>query len=114
MSKDSDVADYALEFVRFLATEPELEKIASVKGVPCVLPDHSDERYAGIDVKDSLNKTYCSDGTVDTSIFNALRNAAKSYATGESTVDEAAEAFAGWCVELFAKRAKWEEAGVGA
>ena len=114
VSKDSDVADYALEFVRFLATEPELEKIASVKGVPCVLPDHSDERYAGIDVKDSLNKTYCSDGTVDTSIFNALRNAAKSYATGESTVDEAAEAFAGWCVELFAKRAKWEEAGVGA
>ena len=106
VNKDSDDADYALEFVRFLAMRPELENIAGIKGVPCVMAEEGDERYAAIDAKDNLNKTYCSDGTVDTGMLNALRNAVKSYATGESTLEEAEEAFVSACAELAAKRVR--------
>ena len=106
VNKGGDKADYALEFVRFLATRPELENIASVKGVPCVMAEGDDERYTGIDAKSDLNKTYCSDGTVDTSMFNALRNAVSSYADGASTLEEAEAAFVGACAELAAKRVR--------
>ncbi len=106
VNSDGENADYALEFVRFLATRPELENIAAIKGVPCVMAEESNERYAGIDAKDDLNKTYCSDGTVDTAVLNALRNAAKSYADGEATLEEAEAAFVSSCTELAAKRVR--------
>lgn len=102
---DGEHLDYALEFIRFLATRPELEQIASIKGVPCVMAEGDDERYASIAATDGSNKTYCSDGTIDSAILNALHNAVKSYAGGETTIEEAEAEFARSCTDLLATRA---------
>lgn len=102
---DGEHLDYALEFIRFLATRPELEQIASIKGVPCVMAKGDDERYASIAATDGSNKTYCSDGTIDSAILNALHNTVKSYAGGETTIEEAEAGFARSCTDLLATRA---------
>ena len=48
--KGSKNEKWAEEFLRFLCSNEELDKMASVKGVPAVTKDGSDdERFAGID-----------------------------------------------------------------
>lgn len=42
VSKDSDAYEYAVEFIRFLATRDEINKIAEIKGVPSVAVEHND------------------------------------------------------------------------
>ncbi|MDY4214124.1 MAG: ABC transporter substrate-binding protein [Eubacteriales bacterium] len=42
VSEKSDVREYAVEFMRFLATKDEINKIADVKGVPSVAVEHTD------------------------------------------------------------------------
>lgn len=48
VNKNSDNKDFAVEFMRFLATEDEINKIASVKGMPSVAKNSKDEKYEGI------------------------------------------------------------------
>ena len=103
VNKNSAAFDYAVEFLRFLATQPELEKIACVKGVPCVTVDASDERFTSISDTEPLNKTYASDGTVNSAVLNALQNAVRSYVTGGASIENSLETFVGWCAELFAQ-----------
>lgn len=48
--KDSENEKWAEEFLRFLCSDEELDKMAYIKGVPAVTKDGSDdERFAGID-----------------------------------------------------------------
>lgn len=46
VSKDSDEAELAVEFLRFMSTR--LDEMAGIKGLPSVAADSADERYAGI------------------------------------------------------------------
>lgn len=48
VNKDSDVYDYAVEFLRFMARPDDLNTLASVKGVPSIARESADTRYAGL------------------------------------------------------------------
>lgn len=47
-NKNSERKDYAIEFLRFLARQEELNTMASVKGVPSVTKNSSDSRYENL------------------------------------------------------------------
>ncbi len=48
VNKNSDVCDYATEFLRFMSRTEELNAMASIKGIPSAAAVSSDERYAGL------------------------------------------------------------------
>ena len=48
VNKDSKVSDYALEFMRFIAREDELNTLASIKGIPSAAENFSDSRYSDL------------------------------------------------------------------
>lgn len=48
VNKDAPDFDYAVEFILFLATEPELNRIAEIKGVPFATKTPSAGVYSGV------------------------------------------------------------------
>lgn len=90
VNKNSDNLDYALEFMRFLTQEEELNKLASIKGMPSVTVNNDDERFA-----DALNPEKCAgryiyDGELGDDVTGAVSDAANKLSYGElETVDDA-------------------------
>ncbi len=48
VNTNSDAKDYAVEFLRFMAREDQLNTPASVKGVPSIAKNAPDERYSNL------------------------------------------------------------------
>ncbi len=57
VNKDAEDIEYANEFIRFLATRPELDQIAEIKGVPPITKNADAERYTYVQkVQQSYHK----------------------------------------------------------
>ena len=91
--KNSEVYDYAVEFLRFLAQKSELDTLASVKGVPAVTSTASDERYVHLGSVKQVEKSVVDDGSVYRFIGTFLENEATDLLNGTVDVDEAMNNF---------------------
>lgn len=60
INKNSSHVDEATEFIRFLATEKEINQIAEIKGLPSVAVNQTDERFTSI-YQGSEANTYIND-----------------------------------------------------
>lgn len=84
VNKDGSHLDYAMEFIRFLSTEEEINKMANIKGVPSVAKNSSiAENY-----KQVLDAEFIKDGSVNLGevtpdIVEAWYSCMTGYAAGE-------------------------------
>lgn len=98
VNKDSEDIEYAKEFLRFLATQPELDKIADIKGVPSITKTADAERYKYVVNVEKVQQSYTNTGAIKPHIVSFFENASKSLASGEfTTAQEAADYFIESC-----------------
>lgn len=64
VKKESDAQGYAVEFLRFMARQDELNTFASIKGVSSVAKETTDERYTALNDIDKVEMKVVIDGTV--------------------------------------------------
>lgn len=96
LNKNSDNYDYALEFLRFIAQEDNLNTLASIKGVPTVTGDPSNEVFSSAENAEKVESAYINDGAVNSYMLTLVNSAGTGLANGTySTVEEAAEYYVG-------------------
>lgn len=83
VNKESSVRDYAVEFLRFMAQQDELNTLASVKGIPSVCKSSSDERYDALGKIDKIEAFAISDGTVPPYVGTLMCHTGNSLLAGE-------------------------------
>lgn len=87
-----------MEFIRFLATRPELDQIAEIKGVPPITKNADAERYTYVVNVQKVQQSYINTGAIKPHIESFLESAAKKLASGElATAQEAADFFIESC-----------------
>lgn len=101
VNKDSDAYEYAIEFMRFLATRDEINKIADVKGVPSIAKEKTDVViYRDVLNPGKVEMECVNDGTITQPMISDWYTCMNRYATGEyTTAREAVEAFVKLCSE---------------
>ena len=101
VNKEADDYEYAVEFMRFLATKDEINKIADVKRVPSIAREKTDvEIYRDVLKPEKVEMQYVNDGTITQPMISAWYTCMNRYATGEYTTPrEAVEAFVELCSE---------------
>lgn len=92
VNKNCPQSEWAVEFIRFLATEEEINTIASVKGLPSVAKNSTDERFADI-YSENEEYTYTNSIYVPIWVQSAMNDVLNRIGTGELTVDEAVTEF---------------------
>ena len=98
VSKDSDEAELAVEFLRFMSTR--LDEMAGIKGLPSVAADSADERYAGIRHTDAAEFSFTNDGRITETVRNAFQQVCGDLGAGIcATPGEAARAFVQQCAD---------------
>lgn len=90
VNKDSSNRDYAVEFIRFMARQDELNTLASVKGIPSVTKNSSDERYTGLDSMDKVQDSAVFDGKIYGYVSTAFNHSVTDMLNGEVTGSEEA------------------------
>ncbi|MDY3816100.1 MAG: hypothetical protein SOZ54_04655 [Candidatus Limiplasma sp.] len=93
VNKDSDVYDYAVEFLRFMARPDDLNTLASVKGVPSIARESADTRYAGLSKVEKVEASCVSNGSMPRSIGEQLSNTVIEMLSGQLTDADAALAY---------------------
>lgn len=94
VSKDSDEIEYAVEFIKFLCMEQELDKIAEIKGMPSVTDSNSDKRFSEAINPSNTVSRYIYDGNLDNSVNDKIAAAGnKMGAKALLSVDEALKSF---------------------
>lgn len=93
VSRNSDNVDYAVEFLQFLMTEEELNKLAEVKGMPSVAKNSSDERYNLAIHPEKIDQQYIYDGTIRSGVTSAVADISNEFGNGQlKSVEEAVQA----------------------
>ncbi len=93
VNKDSDELDYALEFMRFLVQEDQMNELAQVKGVPSLAKNSTDERYTDIRDVSDVENAYIYDGTIESYFEAYIESVSTNFGKGEySDADEAVRA----------------------
>lgn len=91
VNKNAENYDYAVEFIRFLATKDEMNKMANIKGIPSAAKDSTD-----IDVyKDILNPKKVemeavNEGNITSTMVTDWYSCVNKYVAGEYASKEAA------------------------
>lgn len=107
VSQNSDDYEYALEFLRFLAQEDQLNTLASVKGVPSAIKNSSDARYEGIQNAENVAAHYVNDGTILNHVKNYFKQIASGLGNGDyATTEDAARDYVQRCAEVAAQMAE--------
>lgn len=107
VSQNSDDYEYALEFLRFLAQEDQLNTLASVKGVPSATKNSSDARYEGIQNAENVAARYINDGTILNHVKNYFKQTASGLGNGDyATTEDAARDYVRRCAEVAAQMAE--------
>ena len=101
VSKNSDALDYALEFVRFMARQDELNTLASVKGVPSIAKNADDTRYAFLSELEKVDAVYIADGTLESYLGTYVGTYGKAMRNDGLTPAEAAAAYVATCNEIY-------------
>ena len=101
LNKDAGDYEYAAEFLRFLATKDEINKIADVKGVPSIAKAKTDvDIYRDVLNPEKVEMQYVNDGTITQPMIAAWYTCMNKYATGEyASAREAVETFVKLCSE---------------
>ncbi len=91
--------DYAVEFLRFLATEKEINQMASVKGIPSVaVKSEVPEIYRNVINEDVAKTSIINQGEVTPDMVEAWYSGIAKYAAGGyASAQELLEAFLGVC-----------------
>ncbi len=82
VNKDSEHLDYAVEFLRFLMTEDQLNTMANVKGMPSAAKQTEDERYDLIYNPQHVQDTFLNDGTVHVGVTKNWSEVFNSFGAG--------------------------------
>lgn len=82
MNKDGSNSDYALEFLRFMAREDQLNTPASVKGVPSIAKNAPDERYSNLNSIEKVEASIVCDGSVAGYVGSCFVSSAADLAGG--------------------------------
>ncbi len=89
-----------MEFLRFMAQQSELDALASIKGVPSITKETTDERYANLRSLDKVESTVIADGTVPIYFGVLLNSASGALLKGETAdADAAVQDFVSHCAE---------------
>ena len=100
INKNSSVRDYAVEFMRFLATNDQINKIAEIKGMPSVAKVSSDKVYAGIHGIENIAGSYTYKGRVRSNIKNTVCDVSNGIIRGAYTdVDQAVNDLSERCLK---------------
>lgn len=87
----ADDADYATEFLRFMATSKEINTMSSVKGIPSVAKEpNNPEIYNDILSDDAQKNAYINDGSITYDMNTAWYSCVTKYAEGKYASPEAA------------------------
>ena len=82
VNKDSEEKEIAVEFLRFMMQEKEIDEMASIKGLPSMAENGTDERYAGLRDAKSIEASFINDGSVPDSIRVALEQVCNDFGAG--------------------------------
>lgn len=82
VNKDSDDVDYAVEFMRFLATGSQLNLMATIKGMPSVTMDGTDERYPALKSQDNIEAAYTDNGKIEKKIRSVYTQISTDFGAG--------------------------------
>lgn len=94
IAKNSDQVELAKEFIRFLFTTDELNKMAEIKGLPTVVSaGNGDARYESLSRLSSEQSVYANELEFADAVTKSYNDFAKKICTGECTVDEAVAQF---------------------
>lgn len=100
VNKDSEEKEIAVEFLRFMMQEKEIDEMASIKGLPSVAENGTDEWYAGLRDAKSIEASFINDGSVPDSIRAALEQVCNDFGAGVyGNANEAVPAFVEPCAE---------------
>lgn len=100
VNKDSEEKEIAVEFLRFMMQEKEIDGMASIKGLPSVAENGTDEWYAGLRDAKSIEASFINDGSVPDSIRAALEQVCNDFGAGVyGNANEAVQAFVELCAE---------------
>ena len=100
VNKDSEEKEIAVEFLRFMMQEKEIDEMASIKGLPSMAENGTDERYAGLRDAKSIEASFINDGSVPDSIRAALEQVCNDFGAGVyGNANEAVPAFVELCAE---------------
>ena len=100
VNKDSEEKEIAVEFLRFMMQEKEIDEMASIKGLPSVAENGTDERYAGLRDAKNIEASFINDGSVPDSIRAALEQVCNDFGAGVyGNANEAVPAFVELCAE---------------
>lgn len=100
VNKDSEEKEIAVEFLRFMMQEKEIDEMASIKGLPSVAENGTDEWYAGLRDAKSIEVSFINDGSVPDSIRAALEQVCNDFGAGVyGNANEAVQAFVELCAE---------------
>ena len=98
VNKDSEEKEIAVEFLRFMMQEKEIDEMASIKGLPSVAENGTDERYAGLRDAKNIEASFINDGSVPDSIRAALEQVCNDFGAGVyGNANEAVQAFVELC-----------------
>ena len=93
INKKSDNIEYAVEFLKFLATNKELNTMAEIKGMPSAAVKSNDERYKEALSPEKEAGKYVNDGEIKMEVNSAIADVSNEYGNGEiKNVDEAVKA----------------------
>lgn len=65
VNKNAPNYEYAVEFIRFLTTEKEINQIADIKGIPSAANEQNIEKYAKMSEADNIRHSLINDNVVD-------------------------------------------------
>lgn len=100
VNKDSEEKEIAVEFLRFMMQEKEIDEMASIKGLPSVAENGTGEWYAGFRDAKSIEASFINDGSVPDSIRAALEQVCNDFGAGVyGNANEAVQVFVELCAE---------------
>lgn len=84
VNKNGEDYDYAVEFMRFMSTSDEINKMASVKGVPSVAVNNTDaDIYKNVLNPEKTEMNCVNDGTISSGMITNWYTCINKYISGE-------------------------------
>lgn len=84
VSKESDAYEYAVEFIRFLATRDEINKLAEIKGVPSAAVEHNDiEIYNNMFEVSKVESSLVKNEKITSQLMKAWYTCSYKYISGQ-------------------------------
>ncbi|MDO5339692.1 MAG: ABC transporter substrate-binding protein [Eubacteriales bacterium] len=84
VNKNSDDYDYAVEFMRFMSTKDEINKMASIKGIPSVAINNTDaDIYKNVINPEKTEMNCVNDGTISSGMISNWYTCVNKYISGE-------------------------------